>query len=203
MAGPTRAQCPSCQRPLRACICQWVRPVDNRVEVLLLQHPMEQHHSKGTARLLQMSLRRSQLLVGESFEPDVLAQALAAPAPGLATCLLYPPEADRLDAGAPVEPLPVAPGACGRLVVLDATWRKSRKMLHLNPLLQQLPRLSLSQTAPSRYAIRRAHRPGQLSTLEATVEALQQLQGDAPQLAALLEGFDGFVAQQACEMGRC
>ena len=30
-----------------------------------------------------------------------------------------------------------------RLIVLDGTWRKSRKMLYRNPLLQQLPRLSL------------------------------------------------------------
>jgi DTW domain-containing protein YfiP len=27
-----------------------------------------------------------------------------------------------------------------RLVIIDATWRKSRKMLYLNPLLQALPR---------------------------------------------------------------
>ena len=30
-----------------------------------------------------------------------------------------------------------------RLIVLDGTWRKSRKMLYLNPSLQLLPRLSL------------------------------------------------------------
>jgi DTW domain-containing protein YfiP len=83
-----------------------------------------------------------------------------------------------------------------RLVVLDATWRKSRKMLYLNPLLQCLPRLSLDTTHLSRYLIRKAHKPGQLSTLEATCAALAQLERDAPSFQPLLDAFDGFVAHQ-------
>jgi DTW domain-containing protein YfiP len=56
-----------------------------------------------------------------------------------------------------------------QLVVLDGTWRKSRKMLHLNPLLRRLPRLSLEDVPASNYLIRKAHKVGQLSTLEATL----------------------------------
>jgi DTW domain-containing protein YfiP len=84
-----------------------------------------------------------------------------------------------------------------RLVVLDATWRKSRKMLHLSPWLQGLPRLSLDASMASSYSIRKAHKPGQCSTLEATCAALAQLQGDAPRYVPLLQAFQGFVAQQA------
>jgi len=80
--------------------------------------------------------------------------------------------------------------------VLDGTWRKSRKMLYLSPPLQQLPRLSLQGLPPSRYSIRKAHRPGQLSTLEATCAALAQLEGHAEKFQPLLTAFDGFVAQQ-------
>jgi DTW domain-containing protein YfiP len=83
-----------------------------------------------------------------------------------------------------------------RLVVLDATWRKSRKMLHQNPALQRLPRLALDEVPQSRYAIRKAHAPGQLSTLEATCAALAQLEGDTTRWQPLLAAFDGFVAQQ-------
>jgi DTW domain-containing protein YfiP len=83
------------------------------------------------------------------------------------------------------------------LVVLDGTWRKSRKMLYLNPLLQALPRLALCDLPPSHYLIRKAHRPDQRSTLEATCAALAQLEGDTGQFAPLMDAFDGFVAQQA------
>ncbi len=47
-----------------------------------------------------------------------------------------------------------------------------------------------------RYAIRKAHAPGQLSTLEATCAALAQLEGNAAHWQPLLVAFDGFVAQQ-------
>ena len=83
-----------------------------------------------------------------------------------------------------------------RLVVLDATWRKSRKMLYLNPQLQQLPRLPLRDTPASHYLIRKAHAPDQLSTLEATCYALMQLEQDASRFVPLITAFDGFVAQQ-------
>ena len=83
-----------------------------------------------------------------------------------------------------------------RLVVLDATWRKSRKMLYLNPALQQLPRLPLRDTPPSHYLIRKAHAPNQLSTLEATCYALMQLDEEVARFAPLIAAFDGFVAQQ-------
>ena len=69
-------------------------------------------------------------------------------------------------------------------------------MLRQNPWLQRLPRLSLDDMPPSRYAIRKAHKPGQLSTLEATCAALAQLEGGASRFDALLHAFDGFVASQ-------
>ena len=75
-------------------------------------------------------------------------------------------------------------------------------MLRQNPWLQRLPRLSLDDMPPSRYAIRKAHKPGQLSTLEATCAALAQLEGDASRFDALLQAFDGFVASQMAFTGR-
>jgi len=50
-------------------------------------------------------------------------------------------------------------GACVRLVVIDATWRKSLRMLLEHRALAELPRLSLDMPAPTRYrAIRAARR---------------------------------------------
>jgi DTW domain-containing protein YfiP len=163
--------------------------------VLILQHPLEVQHAKNSAGLLHLSLPHSRILVGEVFE-DASLQAPMHPAK--TTVLLYPSTnfADHvapatLDAAQLVDPAQV------RLVVLDATWRKSRKMIHLSPALQALPRLSLDTSLVSHYSIRKAHKPGQLSTLEATCAALAQLQGDDAAYAPLLQAFQGFVAQQA------
>lgn len=157
---------------------------------------MEADHPKGTARLLQSSLQSSRLLIGEMFD------ALDWQVPGSTrhNLLLYPDHATDRAAGWPAPPA-LAPGmlqdpARLRLIVLDGTWRKSRKMLYLNPSLQRLPRLSLQDLPPSNYRIRRAHRADQLSTLEAVCAALAQLEGDSGQFQPLLQAFDGFVAHQ-------
>ena len=171
--------------------------------MLVLQHPLEVAHAKGSARLLGMSLAHSRLVTGEAFDEDELSALLNQPwlgesvdAPPRQTVLLYP--------ATPLNPAPTWPLADDdaptdprllRLVVLDGTWRKSRKMLHLNPVLQTLPRLALRDRPPSHYRIRKAHLPDQLSTLEATCAALGQLEGGDAPFEALLQAFDGFVAQ--------
>jgi DTW domain-containing protein YfiP len=163
--------------------------------VLILQHPQEVHHAKNSAGLLHLSLQNSRLLVGETFDPLFLRAALGPPH---YTVLLYP-QTDYAghEPAAALDAAQLADPAFVRLVVLDGTWRKSRKMLHLNPALQALPRLSLDTPQASGYTIRRAHKPGQLSTLEATCAALAQLQGNTHCYQGLLQAFTGFVAQQA------
>jgi DTW domain-containing protein YfiP len=200
-----RPVCASCWRPQSSCICRWITPVVNVVEVLILQHPLEVDHPKGSARLLQLSLAHSRMLTGERFAAQHLQQLLTAPFQAGAAAsgarhniLLYP---DTPQDRAPGRPPPLAPGLLLdasklRLIVLDGTWRKSRKMLVLNPLLQQLPRLALQQMPASNYRIRRAHKSDQLSTLEAICAALAQLEGGAGKFQPLLAAFDGFVAQQ-------
>jgi len=187
----TRPQCTVCLRPLSACICRWVAPTAHAVEVLVLQHPQEVHQAKGSARLLHLSLAHCRLVVGEAFDVPVW------PVDGKHTLLLYP---DSLHDTAP--DLRIAPALPPqwpqqpsrlRLVVLDGTWRKSRKMLYQSPPLQQLPRLALRNLPPSHYRIRKAHGPEQLSTLEATCYALRQLEGGAARFQPLLDAFDGFV----------
>ncbi|MDP2817386.1 MAG: hypothetical protein Q8O29_03730 [Polaromonas sp.] len=49
---------------------------------------------------------------------------------------------------------------------------------------------------PQSACICRAHRPDQLSTLEAVCAALARLEGSAEKFRPLLAAFDGFVAQQ-------
>ena len=199
-----RLACTVCLRPQSACICRWIAPVEHAVEVLILQHPLEVDNPKGSARLLHLSLPGSRLVTGEVFDdlPALLADSpghRGASGSAKLNLLLYPQTPQNQPPG--ITPGQLAPGALDdparlRLVVLDGTWRKSLKMLYGNPLLQQLPRLALQDVGASHYLIRKAHRPDQLSTLEATCAALAQLQGGAGPLQPLLAAFDGFVAQQ-------
>ncbi|HLO92830.1 MAG TPA: tRNA-uridine aminocarboxypropyltransferase [Burkholderiaceae bacterium] len=179
-----RPRCPRCDRPLAGCLCGCIRPLENAAPVLILQHPEEARQAKSTAGLLQLCLKRCERRVGEQFPlPPPDAHPLL---------LLYPPDthapAPTALATAPGQPLP-------RLVLLDGTWRQSRQLLRQSPWLQALPRLALDATPPSRYAIRKAHAPHQLSSLEAAALALARLQPGLD-TRALWEAMDTFVALQ-------
>jgi DTW domain-containing protein len=178
-----------CLRPQVTCLCALARPTAHRTEVLVLQHPQEQRQAKNSVALLRLSLAHCEVVVGERFAPGALQSLLQRP--GRDTRLLYP--------DVPAAPAPSAPGTRAdtplRLVVLDATWRKSLRMLLEHPALAALPRLTLLTPAPTRYrAIRAARRADQVSTLEATVQALAMLEGPTFGAAPLLEAFGCFVA---------
>lgn len=194
--------CATCLRPAATCICQWAAPVASAVEVLILQHPMEVANAKGSARLLHLCLPGSRIETGEQFEEAALRAMLGRD--GRQPVLLYPDTPGDRSLG--IAPPPAYEAALApqqvQLIVLDATWRKSRKMLYLNPLLQALPRLPLHDTPPSHYLIRKAHAPDQLSTLEASCYALAQLEGDEHRYDRVISAFDGFVAQQQAQAAR-
>ena len=182
-----RATCPHCLRPQVTCLCALARPTDHRTEVLVLQHPQEQRHAKNSVALLRLSLAHCEVVVGERFAPETLHALLHRP--GRDTRLLYP--------DVPASRAPATPAATGdplRLVVIDATWRKSLRMLLEHPALAALPRLALKTPAPTRYrAIRASRRPDQISTLEATVQALAMLEGPGFDPGPILEAFSNFV----------
>jgi DTW domain-containing protein YfiP len=158
--------------------------------VLILQHPDEVGHALNTARLAALGLVNAQLLVGEVF--DDLQQILNPP--GYQPRLLFPGEAAQALTPYAQDSLPML------LVVPDGTWRKARKLLHLNPLLAELPRVTPGAAPVSRYRLRKAPGPEALSTLEAIVHTLQTLEAPTS-FEALLKPFDALIEGQIQAMG--
>src|SRR5262245_55977550 len=64
---PAPADCQRCGKPAALCVCDSVTPVENKVALLILQHPQEQDRALGTARLTALSLTNAQLKVGLSW----------------------------------------------------------------------------------------------------------------------------------------
>lgn len=141
-----RARCKRCLRPTGYCLCALIPQIESRTRVLILQHPDEVSHALNTARLAALGLVNAQLCVGEVFDD---LHTLLNP-PGYQARLLFPGDAaETLTAYAP-DATPML------LVVPDGTWRKARKLLHLNPLLAALPRVTLGSVPASRYRLRKA-----------------------------------------------
>ncbi|MBY6019180.1 tRNA-uridine aminocarboxypropyltransferase [Ferrimonas balearica] len=184
----SRATCPRCQRPQRTCLCHAIKATDHRLPVHILMHPSELKCAKGTAGLTAAVLNQCQLWCGESEADFAPLRAALGQCPSF---LLYPAE----DAQ-PVESVSLPADA--QLLLIDGTWRKTHKMLQLNPWLAALPTLTFRDAPSGDYRIRKAHRADSLSTLEATAYALQCLEGLDP--APLLTAFDALKQSQLAHM---
>ncbi|NKQ11712.1 tRNA-uridine aminocarboxypropyltransferase [Pseudomonas sp. SST3] len=182
-----RPQCSRCQRPLSHCLCASIPSLVSRTNVLILQHPSEAGHALNTARLAALGLVNAELRIGEIFDGLPLND-------GVENYLLFPDEHAVPLAELAQESKPL------RLIVPDGTWRKARKLLHLNHLLADLPRVALPEGLTSRYRLRKAPMPGALSTLEAIVAALNTLEG-AGRYDALLRPFEVMINAQIEAMG--
>ncbi len=187
-----RQHCPRCARPQSHCLCAFIPNMDSRTRILILQHSSEVKHALNTARLAALGLSNATLLVGEVFEqlPAILAQTQ------YQACLLFPGNT-ALQLTAYAEQVNTQPLL---LIVPDGTWRKASKILHKNPLLATLPRVTLPAGLSSRYRLRKAPMAGAVSTLEAIVHALNRL--EAPHnFDALLAPFEKLIDDQISAMG--
>ncbi|MES2028698.1 MAG: tRNA-uridine aminocarboxypropyltransferase, partial [Pseudomonadota bacterium] len=70
-------ECPHCHKPMPLCICESITPIDNKIELLILQHPQEQDRALGTARVAALHFRKATVKIGLSWPS--LAKALGKP----------------------------------------------------------------------------------------------------------------------------
>src|SRR5262245_44546925 len=71
------ADCPHCGKPMPLCICDSVTPIENRIALLILQHPQEQDRALGTARLAARHFPNAVVKIGLSWPS--LSKALGRP----------------------------------------------------------------------------------------------------------------------------
>ena len=89
-----------------------------------------------------------------------------------------------------------------QFVFLDGTWNHARTMYRDIPILKTLPCYRLTPEFPSRYLIRKEPTRDSLSTLEAVVTVLQQVEPELGGLDRLIAAFDLMNQQQVDELKR-
>ncbi|MDF1642757.1 MAG: DTW domain-containing protein [Pseudomonadales bacterium] len=181
-----RPTCQTCQRALSVCLCPHIQHVDNLWPIRILQHANEKKHAIGTAKIAQLSLKNCETYLYQPIDPgSTFEQWLKKENP----VLIYPGEhAEGLDALNNQNPR--------TLLLLDASWRKSRRMLHESPQLEQLQRVCIQPSKPSSYTIRKVPSTTSLSTLEAIVEILSELENDQNKYQPLLNTMDWMINKQ-------
>ena len=182
-----------------------VEPIENRLFVLILQHPQEKKEVLATAGLTRALLSRAELVVGLSW-PN-LARALGRAADPKRWAVLYlgsarpaalghEREVIALDRhGEPVANQTAILQHLDGVVLLDGTWKEAKTLWWRNPWLLKLRRLVLNPQRPSRYGrIRREPRREALSTLEAVALLLSHLDEGSEAGTALLGALDRVTA---------
>lgn len=173
-----RERCSRCRRPKVVCICSAFQWIDNPLPIIVLQHPTEEKKPFGTCKIVENCLSACSIFVGETFETNEAFQDLLNQS-AFQTFLVFPSEEDpamtiNLRTQAVAMENGIAPQNI-RLLFIDGTWRKAKKIFYANPFLQALPRVSFRQVKSSEYQIRRSSVKDSLSLVEACYYSLSAL----------------------------
>ncbi|PMH41873.1 DTW domain-containing protein [Vibrio sp. 10N.286.49.B3] len=200
--------CQQCHKSLKACICQWIKPINTQVELIILQHSTEVRRPMGTARILALSLANSTTIIGEDFSQDSKLNALLSE-PDVDHYILYPGEhsvsvdsiaCKKSDSSQAVNNVTSeAMQRKVRVILLDGTWKKAFKMWQISTNLQTLPTLHLNKELVGNYRIRKAPNANSLSTVEAGYHVLTGLEPNTD-FSSLITAFDEMIQFQINQM---
>ena len=199
--------CPRCQKPTALCICADIVPFDNRVALLILQHPQEQDVELGTAALAALHFKNAVLKIGLSWPS--LGRALGRTADPKRWAVLYLGSAKAKDLlpGRAVVALNRKGTAAAAdqdaalsdiegVILLDGSWSQAKALWWRNAWMLKAQRVALHPPHASRYGkLRREPRRDGLSTLEAAVLLLSRLEKKPEIETALLASFDKLLAR--------
>lgn len=157
---------------VQGCVCALTPRLHTRTSLLVILHAAEAKKPTNTGRLAALCTDNSQVLVrGRQNEPLDLA-FLA----GRNAVVLCPDENATV-----VQPI-VGPVT---LIVPDGSWRQASKMPRREPMLRNLPRISLPPTLTRAPELRRETKENGLATFLAIAHALGVIEDPAIERAML------------------
>jgi DTW domain-containing protein YfiP len=200
-------ECPHCQKPMPLCICDSVTPIENRLSLLILQHPQEQDRGLGTARLLAKHFAKATVRVGLSWPS--LSKALGRHVENASHwAVLYLGSARAADLEAEGEILALNRkgevadnqrallGKLEGVVLLDGTWSQAKALWWRNAWMLKCRRIVLGPSAPSRYGkVRKEPRADALSTIEAAGMLLARLEKKPAIEKTLTDSFERLLTK--------
>jgi DTW domain-containing protein YfiP len=200
------AECPRCRKPPALCVCDGVTPFDNKVALLILQHPQEQDRTLGSARLAALHFKNSLFKVGLSWPS--LSKILGRDADPKRWAVLYlgSSKAEALAPGRDIVVLNRKGEALSDqdqalrdiegVILLDGTWSQAKAIWWRNAWILKCRRVILGPRQPSRYGkLRKEPRRDGLSTLEAAAMLLSRLERKPEIETALTWSFERMLAR--------
>ncbi|WP_353668966.1 tRNA-uridine aminocarboxypropyltransferase [Marinomonas sp. THO17] len=162
-----RQSCDKCGFLQSQCVCPWLVQLNTDLKILVVQDPKEAKHAKNTVALLRLALPNVKCISVTQIASlsDLMASRWR---------LVFPSQSAHWIETLGAEEKSNIEG----VILLDATWRKAKKWLFTEKVLQHFTCISFAQPPQSNYAIRKAPSEQALSTLEACSYCIEQLRGD-------------------------
>ena len=167
--------CFGCGLPKRVCGCAAISPILTAPPVVILRHSSERKKTLSTVSLIKQRYPAVLVKDGESFDP-IRSNNLA---------LLFPGDDADL-AGIDTQ-------SNLTIILIDATWRKARKILQINPWLRSLPKIAIKPEKISNYLLRKVPNAEALSSVEAFAVVMRD--------AELAESLSDFMSRNIEVMG--
>ena len=198
-------ECPRCHKPEPLCICDSIVPIDNKISVLILQHPQEQDRLLATARVTALHFKDAMVKVGLSWPSlsKILGREVDPQRWGilyLGSAKVAELETDRdivaIDKKGQLEENQrgILKDLQG-IIVLDGTWSQAKALWWRNAWMLKCRRIILDPAQPSRYGkLRREPRRDGLSTLEAVAMLVAGLERKPEIEATLAASFERMLA---------
>ncbi|MBR0154506.1 MAG: DTW domain-containing protein [Treponema sp.] len=168
-------RCLKCFRPISHCLCEYAKPeIDSGIKFIFLMHPKEAKHQRtGTGRLSHIALKDSEIIVGLDFSKNEYFLSLINDKKYFPV-LMYPGDDAWTARRAGFKE--AAEGRQLLVIIIDATWFCSRKIIEHNQFLLELPRVSFYGEYRSIFTFKREPRPEYISTIETCYYFIKELQ---------------------------
>ncbi len=199
-------ECPHCGKPPALCVCEGIVRIDNKVSLLVLQHPQEQDRELGTARLTALHFTDALVKIGLSWPS--LSKILGRPTDPQRWAILYLgsvkaaallPDRDLVVVnknGNAADHQEQALREIEGIILLDGTWSQAKALWWRNAWMLKCKRVVLAPKRPSRYGrLRREPRSDGLSTIEAAAMLLARLEHKPEIETALHASFERLLAR--------
>ncbi|MCV2402327.1 DTW domain-containing protein [Marinomonas sp. C2222] len=166
-----RQKCSRCDFLVSQCVCKWLPDLATKLDIIILQDEREAKNAKNTVSLLRLALPQVKCI--SIKDTSSVRSTLNSLDKGY-WYLVFP-----CDRSTPIETVKESElKQMKGVVLLDATWRKAKKMYITEPSLQLFKSIEFTSAPAGNYVIRKSPDAQSLSTLEACAYAIEKIAGE-------------------------
>jgi DTW domain-containing protein YfiP len=193
----SRELCHNCNYILARCLCSEIKMFISPIPILIFRVKNEKFHALNTVNILEISLKNMLIIdLDEKEDPKNLEKLILKNVESYKfPLLIYPNKNSNTSI---VEKASKSNFDC--VIFLDGSWKKTKRIFLQSTYLKNLPVKIIDSETKSEYMIRKSSFEYSLSTIEAVVYVLNEVENNK-NFNELLKPFRKMISFQIAKMG--